>query len=193
MNPAVWRLNVDSKRSLSLIPRDLRYFTRNFVGKSMKSIWPNFDSFDIINKRGKLNDFVSWHISAPVVSDKVKNALSSVEHGIEFLYIASFKNKAYYAMNVLNVLDIVDFEKSSIFYPYPGADGVPNIIVLKRKLTLPYIFKCTGLNGYIYVTTECADILINNEITGFGLTTLSTNVLKMIVEHNRVNEHPELD
>ncbi len=99
----------------------------------MSASWSGPPSYQIKSKSRKLNDFVAWHPSVPVVSKTVRDFFCEMKvAGIEWLDFGRLLEKPYFALNVLNYCDFVDFEKSKIFFSGPQTQGNPKRIVLRE-------------------------------------------------------------
>ena len=190
-----WQLNARTSGGLSLIPQDLRYFNEHFIGRSMISTWIWPPEFLILKKSGRRNDFLVWHTSAPVVSEKALFVLSSASAGdFETLPFSEIRGMKYYAINVLNICDCIDFNLSKIDFYGDDEYGTPRDIKIKRSASLPNgIFKMRRIPGYVFVSNLLADKLIAQGLTGFGLTRLSTDVLARGMRGQVPNDHPDLE
>ncbi len=99
----IYELCYYSKKRLSLIPHDLRYFNTHFNCRSLQSEW-EVPPVTIYPKSYKVADFVGWMLMAPVVSDRTKQIITSaLKVEVEFLPFHSLKGRPYYAMNVMSL------------------------------------------------------------------------------------------
>lgn len=191
----IWRLNVLADGFVSLIPQGLTYFQDHFVGHSMSDSWSGPPPYQMKSKSRKLNDFVAWHPSVPVVSEAVRDVLCDLKAtGLEWLDFGELLGRPYFALNVLNFCDFVDFEKSEVFFSSPHSQGNPKRIILRADAdNPPAIFKMNRVSSYVYISDSCANSMISNDLTGFGLTYLSTDVTRRALLGESLNDHPRLD
>jgi hypothetical protein len=84
----------------------------SFSGESLSDIWIAIE-VETLYKR-KYNDFPKYGIGKPVVSEKVKNIIFPFISGeAEFLPLLH-EGKKLYMLNVIHVLDCVDWENSKV-------------------------------------------------------------------------------
>jgi hypothetical protein len=91
-----------SARRFCFIPADLRYFSTHFVCEPMLTFW-QLPAVATYGRSYKAADFVLWMLRAPVVSQRAKDALSGLCHGlVEFLPFHPIRGAPFFAVNVLN-------------------------------------------------------------------------------------------
>ena len=189
----IWRLNVIGNGALSVGGTDLRYFGDHFVGLPMRSTWTGPPQFNIFGKSKPANDFIAWSIASPLISEQAIEYLNSNswDAGVELLEFGTIKNRKYFAMNVTNIVDGVDFDRSDIFYSHPNVEGMPKKIVIKSGFCTDLnIYQFKGILGDAYVSAEVARGLAASGLTGFGLTRLDTDVLQRVIRNEPLNDYP---
>src|SRR2546425_5985240 len=103
----VWKLTTDSNQDVNL-RTGIDYFQTHFVGESMQEGWTS-PGIRISGRSKRLRDFLSWMSSAPVISEKAKDALEDlIRPYAEILPLIELRGKLYYAVNVLKTVDCLD-------------------------------------------------------------------------------------
>ena len=186
-----WRLNAIEKGFMSLIPDDVRYFNDNFIGYTMNPKW-KLPEYSVVGRSKRVPDFIGWHTAAPVVSERALSVLvEQCEEYFEALSFANIKGVQYFAINVTEVCDCIDFGSSEITFYGDESYGTPILINLISNVSTPNgMFKMKGIPGYVFVSDSLGDRLIDEGLTGFGLTKLSTDVLARVVRGQAPNDHP---
>ena len=168
MDTRVWELATESNKDV-VIRTDLRYFRTHFVGKSMADTW-EVPELDIQGKRKRLRDFVSWESSAPVISERAVEALRPLlEPHVEFLPLVKLRRKQLYAVNVLTLVDCLDWERSEVHF---GSDD-PNRVVMIWKASFDParvqdvpIFKLPRYTGATFVRRPFIDAVLEAGLQG---------------------------
>ena len=190
-----WQFNTIASGGLNILPDDLRYFNDYFVGKPMRSSWNDLPKYTLAGRSRQKNDFLVWHTAAPVASERALSVLRSTSPtDFESLPFPDILGSKYYAINVIAISDCIDFNNSEIQFYGDKEYGVPRRIVLKSALAIPFgIFKMKRIPGYVFVSDQLANRLIDEGLTGLGLTKLSTDVLARAVLGKTQNDHPGLE
>lgn len=188
----VWRLrpNVTAFKSLvdrpnvvfktgSLLPEQCNPFPRA-VGTRQLETWEPlrvwYDPTEFEEGLGMAN-FPSWSAATVVCDVKAKEIVRElIEDHVELLplaYYPSFEEKAihsnYYAINVLQILDCLDFERSE-FTRFKSTGGIRSIVKYEFRANciggIP-IFKLPILNSIrTFVTDEFKQLVEDNNLTG---------------------------
>jgi hypothetical protein len=190
----VYQLNIAADGAFALIPGDLRYFHDHFIGLPMSAHWEGAPPFTVATGRAKINDFVAWFMSAPIISKRAKTVIEEIDReNTEILPFGILKGNEYFALNVLGEMDFIDLQKSDIFFSHEGAQGLPKSIILKDGVgAIPSFFRLKYIRDFIWVSDDCANLLIASNLTGFGLTLPSTNVMARVIHGQPMNDHPQL-
>lgn len=123
---AVWRLVPDASRA-PVLETELSYFQDHFNGKPLGPGWTP-PPVNVRSARRPLADFLHWYLGAPVVSDRGRQALGGlVGDTVEFLPLVELKGRQYFAMNVLQLVDCLDLERSLIMYSSSDSERVLHI------------------------------------------------------------------
>ncbi|MDB5702998.1 MAG: hypothetical protein JWN66_114 [Sphingomonas bacterium] len=182
-NEQCWALFLESDGVLSISSGDLRYFHAHFCGESLGSQWKGPPDYTILGSRKPINDFVSWHVAAPIVSPPARRALEKISSDIEFLPFGTLKGKQYFAANITKTIDAVDFERSDIQWLSGVSEGLPGSIVIRSDIVgLPALFKLDRIASQIYLSQEAAEYLMDAGLTGFSLLRPSTNIAKRVIQ-----------
>lgn len=169
MNLRIWKLGADCNKDVN-IRTSIDYFRSHFVAEPMLSDWCP-PPIRIEGKSKRLRDFVSWMNSAPVVSEKGRQALEPLLSGhCELLPLIELRGKPYYALNVLTKVDCLDHANSQILY---ANDDPMHILRIKSygfnedqvPPDIP-IFKIPDDVGSVFVTRTFVDAVIASELRG---------------------------
>lgn len=109
----------DSSSSNPVFIKSAKDITDNYIFLSGKKL-DDVDSYKVKvdNANGDFEDYLANDIFAPVVSDKVKTLLEKEVNSdfVQFIPLKFVNNnlevKKYYIMNVINVVDAIDLDKS---------------------------------------------------------------------------------
>ena len=180
-NQEVWILSAEANHRLVLQPHDLTYFQEYFVAKPIADTWKP-PPVKIHGKTLPIRDFVQWSTSAPVISEKAREALASLvtEH-CEILPFIQLRKQQYYALNVLTFLDCLDRAKSDIFYSPNDPKRIVNVSRFSlRKSAIPPdlpIFKIPEDPRVVFVTPRFVDVVRLHKLTGAQLVNADTDPL----------------
>src|SRR2546427_2089610 len=127
MKQSAWLLHLGNAKTLRLRPHDLDYFQTHFVGEAMATKWRP-PPVTIQGKSKRLTDFVSWMHQAPVCSERAKDSLEPViGDSVEFLRLVEIRGKPYYAINVLKLVDCLDWTGSRVTFSPSAPDRILDI------------------------------------------------------------------
>ncbi len=192
----VWRFRSSCNKDLAL-SSPIDYFKENFIAERMGEKYPRPSYIHIDGKSKRLRDFVSWMLSAPVVSEKAVKVLEPlIGTFCEILPLIELRGKNYYALNVLKLVDCLDLASSDIHY----ADDNPSHILrirrykfLEEKIPADIpIFKIPEDIGSVFVTRLFIDIVIANKLHGAAFEDPSVDSLSKIIKGESLNVIPEL-
>jgi hypothetical protein len=173
-----------------LQPTDLYYFNEYFRGRPLPAEWtpPPYKTRGISYK---IKDFISWMLSAPVVSEKARDALLPVVDGFaEFRPIGVFRRKLYFVMNVYFLADCLDLESSEILYTPDERQKILDIEIFRfRKEAIPDapIFMEANHPGDIFVKAPVIDCIREHGLTGAALLDPSVSAFDIIMGHDYVD------
>ena len=191
--PGIWSLLAAGNDNLGVSPVDLTWFHGRFDAKPIGRDWHPLP-LELVNKSKKLRDFVAWIDSAPLVSQRARDAIDALCPGAaEFLPFHALKGKPYFAMNVLQTLDVLDFEASDVLRDARTGEvlcvhecafmaGLPD--------SLPPLFKDSRLPTDIFATARFARMAIEHGLTGLALADPAVAPLKKIVRGMPLNVYP---
>lgn len=117
----------------------------------------------------ELGDAPGFYSHIPVFSERAVEQLQSLIGDTVELLPIGFKKETFYAVNVLSVLDCMDYEKS-IYKTF--SDGrIMRFIkyeFIREKVEGQHIFKLVDLSlSYAYVSDEFKSIVESNGLQGF--------------------------
>lgn len=167
----IWQLNFELDEYDNLVP--LQNFTveeiQSFDGRKHSDNWIPIQVVRMEpEKKLELSDAPGFTI--PVFSKKALECLYPlIKNEIEVLPLI-FEEREYFGINVIKVLDAIDYEKS-IYKTF--RDG-KRIMAFKKYFFIPdkiknvSIFKITDeKTRYAFVSDEFKTIVENNKLTGF--------------------------
>ena len=156
----------------------LDYFQTHFVGKPMSATWRS-PRIEVSNRSKPVQDFVSWMLSAPVVSTRGKECLEALlDNAVEFLPLIEVKTVQLYAINVTNVVECLDIRHSDLL-----RDSTTGEIINVRRFHFdleripPHttIFKVPEDTGYVFVFQAFIDAVVKYKLTGTLLQSPASN------------------
>jgi hypothetical protein len=180
----------DPNRFLCVQQLDLRFFNGRFVGQPMAADWTP-PSFDILAKSKKVADFTSWQISsrALLVSIRARDIIRALEGcEVEFLPFATIKGVELFAMNVLTLVEVVDWAGME---RVGRTESGPKVLRGNLK-ALPPIFKDRRRPGDTYASDALGRLAVAHGLTGLRLADPRKNIGRMIVHGEGINEYPGL-
>lgn len=159
----------NSDKNLSLRPGNLDYFQSHFMGKKLPDSW-SFKDIEIDGKSYPVRDFVGWMLQAPVFSERAKECLYPlISPHVQFLYMATIKKKKLYAVNVLQLEDCLDLDKSEITYSSDNSKriiDITKVIFDNSKVPTSPIFKLLQDPGQVFVNDDFVKLVIDNKLKG---------------------------
>lgn len=174
---------------------DAFYFRVNFVGASMEAKWAP-PPLELLSAKSKVRDFVSGSAGIPVVSSRAKTVLQPLTvDQCEFLPLIEIQGEQYYAINVTNIIDCLDIERSDVRY-FTGEPkrimAIHQFIFDEHKIPgTAVIFKIPDLLTTIpFVTKPFVDAVIANHLTGAAFADPSENLWGRIVRKQPLNVVP---
>lgn len=164
----IYMIRAASTKALGLIPCDLSYFRDNFIGNIMPSDWQPPECV-IHGKSYPVKDFVGWMLSAPVISEKALCVLRPlIEPYVQIFYLATIKSKRVYALNVTEIVDCLDIDRSSVSYLADNQiDHIDTAIFKESNVSdMPAIFKLPQNKSMAFVTREFVQVVLDNKLQG---------------------------
>jgi hypothetical protein len=165
-----WILGTNGNGSKYIRTR-IDYFNEFFVAQRIGPSWTP-PEIRIGNTSKPTKDFMSWMLSAPVMSEKAIIALSQlIDPHCEILKLIKIKKIQYFALNVITVVDCLIRQESDIVYRSNDPLEVMNIWTFaldeaKIPQDIP-IFKIPDDNfGTVFVRRSFADVVIQHGLTG---------------------------
>lgn len=154
MTITIHRLATDCNEDV-VVRTNLEFFRSNFIGLPMKDHWVS-PEIKILGKSKGHRDFVSWMLSAPVISAKCKEALEPlIAPYVEFLPLINLKKTQYYAINVTYLVECLDVSRSDILYAPDRQNLIQSIFkyyFLEDKVEQVPIFKLKEWPTDVFVT-----------------------------------------
>lgn len=183
MDIKAWRLQTDSNNAV-VLRTELDYFQNNFNGNSLVNTWepPNIR---IQGKSKKLNDFISWMLCAPVISEKAKSLLEPlISPYVEFLPLITLRGTKYFAVNVTHLVKCLDFERSEICFAPDDPSYILNIsrtYFVENNLDTAPIFKTVEWPLHVFVTPSFVDVVLANNLVGAIFADHKINIFESLL------------
>lgn len=148
------------------------YKTYEFEGKKVEN--RNFDLFTLSNYKGEIDkpigDVSSISTSSYIINEKAYKVLYPYLKEHSQIFQLKNENKIFYVINVTDIIDCLDYEKSEVKY-FSSSNRVMDIekyAFHSGKLKKATIFKIPEFpKGISYVTEEFKKVVEENNITGF--------------------------
>lgn len=145
--------------------------TKSFAGESMKLEWTPYQ-VKVIKER-KIGDLQAFFGGVFAVNEKTINTVNQYfqTDTIEFLPL-TYDKQNYYAVNILELLDCIDYKRSSINRFSDGKIMSFNKYSFAQdKIEGRHIFKITDEpRKFPFVSDEFRERVIENGLTGFLFT-----------------------
>ena len=189
---AAWRLLPASNSFLSLIPHDLSYFRDHFDGAAIATPWTP-PPVEIAGWSKPVPDFVGWMLCAPVISESARDVLESlIGPHVQLLPFHQLRNKRFYAVNVLTLLeDALDPIKSTFRRFSDRTIYEVDRAIFRATSSLPAIFKLGRMGGGgVWVTTDFADTAYQHGLTGARFLAPTQDPLNSALGVGHVDEYP---
>jgi hypothetical protein len=154
---------------------DKRFEAILYNGVSLKDMNPPIATLKNIN--GKVPDFLYSLGGKLIVSEKVKSFLQQLEETVFFEFIVvHFENKKmkpFYVLNILELVDAFDWEKSDyVLFEELGPKGdrvIRNMIKMEidtSKTNNRKLFNLLHFEGNTFINIDLANQMIEQGITG---------------------------
>lgn len=123
----IWDLDVkvDEYKNLAFVDKtQIKILLNQFDGRNMVDNWTPLEVNFIEDDRGlKTVDTACLFIGAPVINSKSLNVLNDLLIGTVEVLPLRHKTIDYYILNVMNVIDCLDLEKSE-FKRFPDSEKI---------------------------------------------------------------------
>lgn len=171
MNVYELKSNDDYDCALFNITFDDMFWPR---GQSLSSNWikQHFKWFSEIsndNKKYIKGDLVNYKLSAKVLSEKAYKELADLCTGLcEFLPVNSPEGDRYYLLNITNLLNALDEEKSELEKYSDGSIFIIDEYSYYKDLIKDFpVFKLSNYPSPMLVTDEFVEKVKSSGLTGF--------------------------
>jgi hypothetical protein len=171
-------LDILSDEYMSFIPDDLHYFSSHFDCNRIASHWA-IPKYKIFNESKGVADIMCWMLHVPIVSERCKSFIEDSTKNVEFLPYIIIEGNQYYAVNVLECIDVIDLQKSG---------SVPELgfVAFKNIDIVPRLFRSLGNSGrpvnLLFMSKEFAQDAISLGLTGGEFIDPSENLMKKACE-----------
>lgn len=145
-----------------------RFMSYEFDGRGLKEVWVPFHVKEI--KERKNSDIPSFSAGAPVLSIcAVEKLAPYLNDNVEVLPIHCIKGD-YCIINVTNVIDCIDYEKSEV-KRFKSSGRIMRFIKYSFKpetIRNEHIFKIADYaGGHVFVSDEFKNIVEASDLKGF--------------------------
>ncbi len=145
--------------------------------------WINDENFEVVvsleeSQNGKLSDYFSCG-SLTIVSDKFRAILSQANANLEFVPTSIMCGEEdefqYFALHVMNVLDVFDKQKADFWGEKFGMfAGISNLVVLEDKVADCDIFILyNSFNPIVLISEKLKLSIESNGIKGIAFTPIN--------------------
>jgi hypothetical protein len=190
MNIWIIRANINYEQVITKNPLDMESIEKTRRGNSLLKDWHPIELETF--QEGKQGDVLTLQGGslALIVNDSVKERLQPlVDNRAEFLELR-YREQDYYLINVTNVLECIDYEKSvpdnyggfdeEVFLP----DQVRNQPIFKTVNTRHNLGDFPIISVTTYVSDELKEAIEQAGLLGFDFTIAWTDSTEPIIEHN---------
>lgn len=191
---SVWELYADGDRHLRVEDSVVDVNGPRFIGQSLAAYW-SAPATRIVGKKRPLPDFLSWKLSAPVLSMRAVEALRPiVGTAAEFLPLIEIRNVPFFVMNVTLLVDCLDIERSDVTFRSDQPDRVLNVfrhVFLPERLPGSPIFKVVTDPGLVFVSRPFVEVVIAHRLSGARFADPGANNLVRAFAGKDLNVLPE--
>lgn len=163
----IWKIT-SSEKNIVLTISEWIDFLDNIRGQSLIKEWIPFEVF-IEGSKKKYKDFPSFLPGAPVINIEAKKKIESFLEGkVEFLSLIH-ENYSFFLLNITNVIDCVDQNKSIAEFSKKGKKTNYKKIYFNKELinTNDKIFKIPEFpSKYCFVSDEFKEFIENSSLHG---------------------------
>lgn len=131
----------------------------------------NYDiDISLYDSKGELRDYIDNCFSIPIVSERLADIFKSYTKSELEFYEVSMNRKnigKYYFINILNMIDAIDYENSVYEEYLPGSKvfrGIEKLLLYDKSINHLNIFRLTGFNLRIVISEQ-----IKNEISKLNI------------------------
>lgn len=174
----IWRMDYQDSNAFNLRLNEVEkrsLFLEGFKGGTILST--HWSKTEIINnKKGNDFDYLCDLLNAPIFTEKAKVIIETIaDDQMEFLPII-YNGQIHYAVNILNILDIIDTDNSIEERLFDRVVDYEKISFIKSKLSNQFIFKAIipstqkVLSNKIFVSDEFRGHILKHELKGFKFT-----------------------
>jgi hypothetical protein len=168
----IYRLYAD--RGPIVAVKEQGFFHRHCQGKKEAEHWkkPKVYIVDNDNKNDPLVDILYGDLGVYFVSEHFKQKMERfLNNYVEFLPLGDIRGVPYFVLNVVNVIDCLDKNRSDIFYSPSFPEKILNVhqYVFKNIPIDGPIFKVPEDITEIFVTDKFTNMILKNGITGVGV------------------------
>lgn len=154
------------------------------TGKTIKD-WPNVEFYYSSKASNLENEYLLNATSWPIIHKKVKKGFNKQGiNGIQYLpiklidVVTDIVNEDYLVMNVLNIIEAIDLEKSEYSHneKFDLYTFLPPTTYLDKQICQNHdIFRASKSKQGIYVSQKIKDIIEKNQWIGFEFYKQQTN------------------
>lgn len=174
----IWKLKSKCDKYICLHPVVPFTFEQlhMFNGTSVIDQWVKPETEIDKGASHRKSDYPYFSVGLPVMSKKALDILLPIiENSVEILPV-DVQGEEYYGINVLKVLDVVDYEKSAHWFLPSGTIMVTNYVLKYSNDMNKYnVFKVTDnvMTSWPFVTDEFKNAVEKNKLKGFEFELIS--------------------
>lgn len=176
----VYRLQTDTERycSFALVDEANAGIYWSFDGRSLRSSWEplSITAADEDDATAEMADFALLG-TIPIVSERAVEVLRDLTLRCCEILPLVYSRQAYFALNVMTVVDALDEKRSTLTrLPSGAVMSVQEYVFHPDRLNGVVIFRIPQLlRAYVFVTQHFVDRVRRARLTGFRFTELWTS------------------
>lgn len=144
---------------------------RTFIGHPLPRTW-RLPKHSLGSNRLPLRDFIMGYTEAPFVSRRVRdNLMCQISTDAEFRSIGKLRGIEYFVMNVINLVDCLNRERSTIRWSRETRSrivAVDQFAFHTDRIPNAFLFKVPEDTGKIFGTERFVDLVRAHRFTGVG-------------------------
>ena len=172
----IWRIKQDTKyESLNIVNRDIWKKFRNFDARQYLNVWEKiYAKKHLPEENEEVGDVVGGICGAIALKDKALNFLKPIlNDNVEFLPLEYEEDENLTIMNVLNLVDGLDYEKSEFNYFIYNPSKImnckkyafkPDVVKGHHIFKIPETF---SIRVDIFISDELKQKIENSGLKGF--------------------------
>lgn len=176
-----------------VVRTSLEFFHGNFDGKRLGD---NFcrPVLSVFNTSKRCKDFVSFMLTAPLLSEKAVDALMPLlKDSCEFIHMITVKHVSYFALNCLVVRNCIHEDQSEIIFSSSEPDriiGISSYVFKEEEIPDVPAFKVFE-HGQVMVRRPFIDVVLRKNLTNAVFEDPQQSAMGLIARGEDIQVIPE--